>query len=104
MSKERDEIKELPERYKPMGAWGYWAWTIIYGFPLVGFIFVIINSIRGSNVARRNHARSYLCTFLIVTLILGITILIFCLTGVFDAILATIDGWMKSLNDMIQGT
>ncbi|MBO5223759.1 MAG: hypothetical protein J6C23_04530 [Clostridia bacterium] len=101
---EREEIRELPDKYKPMGAWGYWAWSIIYGFPIVGFIFILINCFRGDSVARRNHALSFLVTFFLVVLLIGITILILWLTGVLDMLMGYLDGWLKDLNSMITGS
>ena len=92
---EREEIKDLPEKYKPMGAWGYWAWSIIYGFPIVGLIFIIVNSLRSCNIARRNHARSFLCTYVLIILFVGITFLILYFTGVFQMMLDFIDKMVK---------
>ncbi len=92
---EKEEIRELPEKYRPMGAWGYWAWSIIYSFPVVGLIFMIVNSLRSGNIARRNHARSFFCTFFLVVIILGVTILVLYLTGVIDMA-------MNALNDMLK--
>lgn len=93
--KEKAEINELPEKYRPMGAWGYWAWSIIYSFPILGFIFVIVNSFRSNNVARRNHARSYLCAFLLVALLLVIAIVILHYTGVLNMLMSELDKLLK---------
>ena len=94
-TKEKIEIKMLPDKYKPMGAWGFWAWSIIYSFPVVGFFFMLINSFRNSNIARRNHARSQFCSWFLIILILGITALILYLTGVFDTLIGYLDDMLK---------
>jgi uncharacterized membrane protein len=93
--KEQEEIQELPEKYRPMRAWAYWAWSVIYSFPIVGLIFMIINSIRSDNIARRNHARSFFYPFIIVTLLLVITVLILYFTGVFDMLFKELDKLLK---------
>ncbi len=92
---ERDEIRGLPDKYKPMGAWGYWAWSIIYSFPIVGFIFVIVNSLRNCNIARRNHARSFICTYILILIFIGITFLILYFTGVFQMMLEALDSMLR---------
>ena len=94
-TKESIEIKMLPDKYKPMGAWGYWAWTIIYSFPIVGFFFMIINSFRNSSIARRNHARSQFCSWILIIFILGITFLVLLLTGVWDTLIGYLDNLLK---------
>lgn len=56
----------LPEQYKPLGAWAYFGLTLLFSVPLVGFIFLIIFSFNSGNINRRNYARSYWCAALIV--------------------------------------
>ncbi len=93
--KEREEISQLPEKYRPLGPWGYWGWTIIYSFPIVGFIFMIINSFRTSNIARRNHARSFFCTYVVILILVLVTVAILYFTGVFEMALNYLDEMLK---------
>lgn len=56
--------------YRPMGAWGYFGYEILFNIPLVGLILLIIFSFDSSYIARRNFARSYFC-FIVLVLIVG---------------------------------
>ena len=62
--------KTLPEQYRPLSAWAYFGLQLLYGVPIVGFIFLIIFSFNGGNVHRRSHARSQWIGWLIVATIL----------------------------------
>lgn len=64
----------IPEQYKPISAWGYFGYQLLFSIPLVGFIMLLVFSFGGShNINLKNYARSYWCAFLIY-LILGILI------------------------------
>lgn len=67
---EKDEIRSLPPKYRPMGAWEYFGYSILYAIPLIGFIMLIVFACSGSNIARRSHARSYFC-FMLLGLIIN---------------------------------
>ncbi len=67
---EKKEIEKLPEKYRPLGAWGYLGYTILFSIPLLGQICVILFALDGSNVARRSYARSFLLIPLIWAVIL----------------------------------
>lgn len=66
---------QLPERFRPLSAWAYVGYTLLFSIPIVGFIFLIIFSCSGANVNRRSFARSYWC-YLILALIIAGTLLI----------------------------
>lgn len=53
------------EQYKPLGAWAYLGYSLLYAIPIVGLIFVIINSFSNNNYNKRNHARSFLLIMVI---------------------------------------
>lgn len=78
--------RDLPPEYRPMSAWGYFGWSILFAIPIVGFILIIVFSCVRGNINRRSFARSYLCWWLI----LGIIIAIFLITG-----LATFNGLLS---------
>ena len=71
---EKEEIKQLPSKYKPLGAWGYFGYTILFSLPLIGFICLIIFSLSGDNINRRSFARSYFCGLILVVILVGIII------------------------------
>ena len=68
--KKKITADQLPEEYQPLSPWAYFGLQILFAVPIVGFIFLIIYSINGSNVNRRNFARSYWCSLIIVGVVL----------------------------------
>ncbi|MBQ9125310.1 MAG: hypothetical protein IJY13_01480 [Clostridia bacterium] len=66
---ERNEIDQLPEKYRPLSAWGYWGLTILYSIPVLGTLCLIIHALSGGNINRRSFARSYFCTALLVVIV-----------------------------------
>ncbi len=77
---EKNEIRELPEKYRPLGAWAYFGYSILFSIPVIGFIFLIIFSFSSGNINRRSFARSYFCVYLILgilSLIVGVLAVLF---------------------------
>ena len=72
------EHKEYTERYRPLSPWAYVGLTVLFSIPVVGLVFLIVYSINGSNINRRNYARSYWCTLLIGLCFIGLVFL-FCM-------------------------
>lgn len=66
---EAAEIRSLPPKYRPLGAWAYFGYSILFSIPLVGFICLIVFSFSSSNINRRNFARSYFCVLLLVIIL-----------------------------------
>lgn len=65
----------IPSNLRPISAWGYVGYQILFSIPLVGFILLIVFSFSDANINRRNFARSYFIIFLIgliLAVILGI--------------------------------
>ena len=72
----------LPSQFRPIGAWAYFGYTLLFSVPLVGFIFLIIFSISDANINRRNFARSYWCAVIVAAVIAVIFILIAVIGGI----------------------
>lgn len=47
------------EQFRPLGAWEYFGYSILYSIPLIGFIMMIIFSFNDSNINHRNFSRSF---------------------------------------------
>ena len=62
-------MENLPNEYKPIKAWGYFGYNLLFSIPLVGFILLIVYSFDNSNINRRNYARSFFCALLIGAII-----------------------------------
>lgn len=54
---ERDEIEKLPYKYRPMSAWGYFGYSLLFLIPVAGFIFLLVFSLSNVNINRRCFAR-----------------------------------------------
>ena len=68
----------IPSNLRPISAWGYVGYQILFSIPLVGFILLIVFSFSDSNINRRNFARSYFAIFLlalIFTVIMSIVLI-----------------------------
>lgn len=55
----------VPANLRPISAWGYVGYQLLFSIPLVGFILLIVFSFDDSNINRRNFARSYFVVFLL---------------------------------------
>ncbi len=73
---------ELPEKFRPLGAWSYFWLSVLFSVPVVGFIFLIIFSFNDGNRNRRSFARSYWCALLIVGIFAIIAAIILVVAGV----------------------
>lgn len=71
---EREEIKDLPDKYRPLGAWSYFGYQLLFMIPLIGFICLVIFALSDSNINRRSFARSYFCVYVIVITIIVIIV------------------------------
>ena len=56
-------------QYKPISAWGYFGYQILFAIPLIGFILLIVFSLSDSNINLRNYARSYWCALILIFVI-----------------------------------
>lgn len=73
--------QKIPEMYRPLGAWAYFGYQLLFALPIVGFICLIVFSCDSSNLNRRNFARSYWCSLLISVIISVFIVLILVATG-----------------------
>lgn len=69
-----DTIMNQPpfDEYRPMSAWGYFGYEILFSIPLLGFILLIVFSFDNSYIARRNFARSFFCALALALIIVVI--------------------------------
>ena len=75
--------RDLPEEFRPISAWGYFGYNLLFAIPLVGFIMLLVYSLGGTNkVNLRNYARSYFCAFIICIIIF----VILAVTGVLSSL------------------
>lgn len=84
------EQAALPEKYKPMGAWGYFWLSILFKVPVVGLVFLIVFTFSDGNISRRSYARSYWCGAILSCVVFLIVLLIAVLTGSVSALFSFI--------------
>lgn len=84
----------IPEEYKPIGAWGYFGYQLLFSIPCVGFVLLCIFALGGTrNINLKNFARSYFIFFLLWIILFVIIFAILAITG------ATID-WSSISNNI----
>ncbi len=62
----------LPPQYRPLGAWAYFGYMLLFSIPIIGFILLIVFSFSEDNINRRNFARSYWCALILVVIVVAI--------------------------------
>ena len=56
----------ISNEYKPISAWGYFGYNLLFSIPLIGFIFLLIFALGGTqNINLRNYSRSFFCSMLL---------------------------------------
>ena len=61
---------QIPEKYRPISAWGYFGYSLLFALPIAGLILLIVFSFDNSNINRRNYARSFFCWIVIAIIII----------------------------------
>lgn len=75
--------KNLPEELKPISAWGYLGYNLLFAIPLIGTIMLFVYAFGGTNkVNLRNYARSYFCIFLVT---IAVVVFLF-ITGILGSL------------------
>lgn len=74
---ERREVDMLPEKYRPLSAWAFWGYSILFSLGLIGFICAIVFACSDKNIARRNYARSFFIGWLFGIIIVVIMLVVF---------------------------
>lgn len=102
---EKDFIRNMPEKYRPRGAWtNFWS-AVLYGIPIIGWIFLIVHAISDKNVNRRSFARMYFCGFFLVFLFVGVAavLLLVVFPDMGAQIMAMIQEYINMIMGMIKG-
>lgn len=68
---------QIPSQFRPIGAWGYFGYTLLFSIPCIGFILLLVFALGGANnINLRNYARSYFCALLVGLIIFFIVWLV----------------------------
>lgn len=76
-----NNANNIPENYRPLGAWAYFGLGLLYSIPIVGFIFLIIHSCSSANINRRSFARSYWCWLIVAAAVFVVCLIIMLCLG-----------------------
>ena len=95
---EKDEIKQLPSKYRTIGAWGYFGLNILFTIPIIGLIALIICACSSKNINRRSYARSFFCMLIFILIVGGIIALLS-----FTVLKDTLAPIWEQIMQMIQG-
>lgn len=66
------------EQFRPLSAWAYFGYGILFATPIIGWFFLIVFTFSTKNYNRRSFTRSYWCSMIVA----GIVIAVFMATGV----------------------
>ncbi len=78
---------DIPPQYRLMGPWAYFGYSLLFSIPIVGFILLIVFSCSSSNLNRRNYARSYWCSLILVAVVVGIFVAVAAAAGGLSAMM-----------------
>jgi len=82
MAEENNQVN-VTEEYKPIGAWGYVGYQILFSIPIVGFIVALVFALGGTtNINLKNYSRSYFIWMLLAILLVIVGVVIVTITGV----------------------
>lgn len=76
----------IPDEYRPIGMWGYFAYQFLFAIPLIGWILCICFAFVAQNRNLRNFARSQFCWLIIY-------IVIFCLMASLGALKTMVEAF-----------
>ena len=78
----QDYPNTIPNEYRPLSAWAYFGYNILFAIPLVGFIMLIVFAFDSSNINRRNYARSFFCAYLVAIIMLIVVLILALVLGI----------------------
>ena len=90
----------IPATHKPISAWGYFGYRLLYSIPVIGWIILLVHAIGASNVNVRRHARSFFCTFLLLVLIGAALVVLVLFSGIFNTNIDT-EALSKAFENLI---
>ena len=78
---EQNQTVDIPYSYRPLSAWAYFGYGLLFSIPLVGFILLIVFSFSNENINRRNYARSYFCALLEAAIVIVVLVMLSMVLG-----------------------
>ncbi len=95
---EKDEIAQLPEKYRPLTMWSIIGWSILFNvFFGISFILTLVFAFNRGNINRRSLARFWLLLKLLGLLAIALVIVVLIVTGVMEGIISSIQDILSEL-------
>lgn len=95
---EKDEISQLPYKYRPLTMWSIIGWSILFNaFFGISFILTLVFAFNRGNINRRSLARFWLLLKLLGLILIGVAIAILFVTGYMDVILEYIREFISQI-------
>ncbi len=95
---EKDEISQLPEKYRPLTMWSIIGWSILFNvFFGISFILTLVFAFNRGNINRRSLARFWLLLKLLGLLAIGLGIVGLILTGAMEGIISIIQDFISGI-------
>ena len=95
---ERDEISQLPYKYRPLTMWSIIGWNILFNFFFgVSFILTLVFAFNRGNINRRSLARFWLLIKLLNLLLIGLVVAMLFITGTMDTIIEYIRDFVSQI-------
>ena len=73
---EKAEIRRLPKKYRPLGAWSYFWYSLVWSIPVIGWIFLVYSACSDKKICRRSYARSAFCAYLVAIILIAIVVVL----------------------------
>lgn len=70
------ENENIPSKYRPLSAWAYVGYQLLFSIPVIGIILLIVFAFDNDNINRRNYARSFFCIYLLAVIIVVICVML----------------------------
>ena len=67
---------EGSDQFRPISAWGYVGYSILFCIPVIGWIIWLVFAFSGKNINRRSYARSFFCHFLLLLIVFVVLVVL----------------------------
>lgn len=85
------------KRYKPLSAWGYFGYELLFNIPLAGLILLIVFSFSNKNINRRNFARAHFCALAVIIVVVAAAAVLSLIFGFSASIISCFGQLIKKL-------
>ena len=74
---QKNVLNSLPDEYRPLSGWAYFGYSLLFAIPIAGFVCACVFAFNNSNINRRNYARYYFVSYIVVIVLYVIIFIAF---------------------------